>query len=300
MVKNSSWESYSRKASLLKNDPYFLNKKEQENYDETSIQRKNITSLLKTTVLEKDGENESSSSSELSFVKPSNEPIQVSKNLQILSSAKKIKEQFSANDSFYDQMLTELNSNKKHLDFDENNVVSKKQDVEEYEYNENASFLDNPKEKAQKGLSESGAKVKRFFDTYDTLKDWKKKLEEKEKEIGSSFANKTKKKSDLFLPLKLSPSKKNNNDLLVKSATEKVQKMFQSIKTAKNSNNIEEISKKSSFYTEKSEKNSFSQVKQKDGFLGKYLVKKSQLESNFIKSLEKIPEKSLYKKPSIY
>lgn len=265
---NDNFANYSKKATLMRFDPYFLNKNP-ENYSELELNENNEFRIIgnekalsashqKTLSFQNNNSMISSSSSELSFEKTCEEEVIIEKNKRnLMSSAKRIKEQFATNDSFYNQMLVELNSNKKFaadadsnkknvdvddnnkfvdVDFIENNKNSslKLQEVSQernlFKENENISFLAENLRPSLKIQSESMSKVKRNFDHYEVLKELNQKLQEKEKEIGQTLIEHKKKKNDLLFPLKMSPKKQNNNELLIKNATDKVQKMFESLK----------------------------------------------------------------------
>ena len=176
------------------------------------------------------------------------------------SSIKKIKEKFANNDSFYDNMITELNSQKKadfYDDFDkfegfeeknekneknEENAKNEKngknqkkteflmklQDVSNEKNHDlaiNNSFLNHPLRNTENSLRKSKKNVEKIaknFENYDILSDLKRKLEEKEAEIGKSFNFQANKSKNTFFEIK----KTQKNDFLVKNAKKKVEEMF--------------------------------------------------------------------------
>lgn len=246
---NDTFANYSKKATLMKFDPYFLNKNPDnysselnENAEFQIIGNEKVLSASHQKTLSFQNNNNSvisSSGSELSFEKTCEEELIIEKNNKnLMSSAKRIKEKFATNDSFYNQMLVELNSNKKFAETDYNDINKnssiKSQEISQeknfLKENENMSFLGENLRPSMKIQSESSSKVKRNFDHYEVLRELNQKLQDKEKEIGQTLRDHKKKKKDLLFPLKMSPKKQNNNELLIKNATDKVQKMFDSLR----------------------------------------------------------------------
>jgi len=187
------------------------------------------------------------SGSELSFEKVCTLPKNETKHL--LSSEKRIKEKFSANDSFYQNMIADLNANKTITkeDFDKNEFNMREQEnpnnfilkLQEISIDKNGSlmktnnsFIENMPQRVYslKKPSNSKEKVAKNFESYDLLTELKKKLKEKEQEIGSSFNAPAGKKIERNLPLQRSPKINKDNEVLIKTATEKVQHFFNSLK----------------------------------------------------------------------
>lgn len=307
---NDSFNTYSKKTTLLKFDPHFLNKKQnysienlydslensnafhlqenclklkvkkpietsqnsnkkkisRENYKEMSFSNDSFehnrvysnnntpNNHLQKTNLEENSDD--GSQSELSFEKICEKPSENITPFQ-LSSEKRIKEKFSANDSFYKNMINDLNSNKKSGILDEinssdvfdkelekkdqinnNNHLIKLQEVANEKSGSflrtNSSFLENPQQRvSSKKINQAKNKVTKKFENFEILNELNKKLKEKEKEIEAGFKIHTQKQNDLFLPFKMSPKRNTKNELLIKNATEKVQKMFNSFKDFK-------------------------------------------------------------------
>ena len=125
-MNHNDSNQYFKKSNLLKFDPYFLDRKPENslNFDEV-IEKSGIFSKnygknnsnektlsgQKTGIL-LDNISDDGSASELSFEKVCDFAKEEPVSKHLLSSEKRIKEKFSANDSFYKDMITDLNSNK--------------------------------------------------------------------------------------------------------------------------------------------------------------------------------------------
>ena len=275
-MNHNDSNQYFKKSNLLKFDPYFLDRKPENslNFDEV-IEKSGIFSKnygknnsnektlsgQKTGIL-LDNISDDGSASELSFEKVCDFAKEEPVSKHLLSSEKRIKEKFSANDSFYKDMITDLNSNKLETlkeDFENNELPLKQPDqvsnfmfkLQEVSNDKNGSvlkvnnsFLENIPQRISslKRQSESKEKVARNFDSFDILNDLNKKLMEKEKQIGFAI-NALPKKLEKITPIQISPKKNKANEILAKNATDKVQKMFQTFKQGLSNSNLKEVSK---------------------------------------------------------
>ena len=277
MQNNESFNHYSKKASLLKFDPYFIDRKPENSIETTEISENMLldhnfnqkplkmdenSSLLKNnkkigfskeilisneqkTFGKNSQDLDDDSRSELSFESICTKELPVNER----SSEKKIREKFSSNDSFYKNMITELHSNKKadiyeeynkiEISDKENNFIMKLYEASNDKNNSgllktNNSFIEKPQKIVQNSSKRTvnnniKENVANNFENLDILTELNRRLKEKEEEIGKDLKFQRDKKNDLFLPFKLSPKKKNVNDLLIKNATDKVQKLFENI-----------------------------------------------------------------------
>ena len=276
LVNHNDSNQYFKKSNLLKFDPYFLDRKPENSlnldemieksgifskiYGKNNSNEKNLSGQ-KTGIL-LDNNSDDGSSSELSFEKVCDVAKEEPVSKHLLSSEKRIKEKFSANDSFYKDMITDLNSNKLETlkeDFENSELPLKEPDqvsnfmfkLQEVSNDKNGSvlkvnnsFLENIPQRISslKRPSESKEKVARNFDSFDVLNDLNKKLMEKEKEIGFAI-NALPKKLEKITPIQISPKKNKTNEILAKNATDKVQKMFQTFKQGLSNTNLKEVSK---------------------------------------------------------